>query len=68
MSEWLHSIPLYWATILGTLLFIAVIITVWRLPREYILAGALDNAGWRDLRIWATIICIIQIGLYWIFR
>ena len=68
MTEWLLSIPLYWATIIGILLFVGVIIVVWRLPRKYILSGALDQAGWRDLRIWATVICLIQIGLYLIFR
>ncbi|OPX22923.1 MAG: hypothetical protein B1H03_03145 [Planctomycetales bacterium 4484_113] len=68
MSEWLHSIPLYWAEVIGVLLFLAVIVFAWLMPREFVFGDALDQAGWRDLRIWATLICLIQIGLYLIFN
>ena len=68
MTEWFLSIPLYWAQVLAILLFLGIIVWVWLLPREYIYSGALDKAGWRDVRIWATIICLIQIVLYLIFN
>lgn len=64
MTEWLADVPLYWAKILGTIFFVSVIVWALKRPKEYIFKGAPDRKRWRDLRIWAAIILIVQILLY----
>lgn len=64
MSEWLHGIPLGWARVLAVILFGGTIVWAWFRPREYIFRGAPTQRRWRDLRIWATILMLIQIFLY----
>lgn len=60
----LQNIPLIWAKYIAGIFFIAMIVWVMVLPKEYIFKGAPDKKGWRDLRIWAAIILIVQIILY----
>ncbi len=64
MIEWLEDLPLYWAKIIGTLFFLLVIVWAFTRPKEYIFRGAPDGKAWRDLRIWAVVILIIQVFLY----
>lgn len=60
----LGNIPLVWAKYIATIFFVLMIVWSLFLPKEYILKGAPDRKGWRDLRIWAVIILIVQIILY----
>ena len=64
MAEWLRELPLYWAKIISTVFFMAV--TIWALmrPRAFIFSGAPNRKVWRDLRLWAVVILIVQIVLY----
>ena len=64
MNLWLESVPLYWAKILGTIFFLCVIVWALTRPRAYIYRGAPDTKRWRDLRIWAVIILMVQIVIY----
>jgi hypothetical protein len=67
MNEWLKSIPLYWGTVMAVAGFVAILVWAWFRPRDYIFRGAADRRWWRDLRIWATLLLILQIVLYLIF-
>ncbi len=67
MNSFWSNIPLFWGKVVAAIFFLSVIIWAWFRPKHYILAGAPDKKIWRDLRIWATILLIIQITLYFIF-
>jgi len=67
MIQWIIQLPLYWAKICAAVLFIIIIIVVWSLPRHFIYQGSPDGRKWRDLRIWATILILLQLVLYAIF-
>jgi hypothetical protein len=45
-------------------LFLIAGIAVWCLKRNYVYLGAPDEAPWRDLRIWATILLLPYIAIY----
>ncbi len=64
MMDWLARIPLYWGVVMGTVGFAGMIFWVWKRPRAFIFTGAPDNRSWRDLRIWATILLVLQIIIY----
>jgi hypothetical protein len=64
MFEWIHDLPLYCATILTVILFAAIILWAVTRPKDYIYSEAPDRKLWRDLRVWATLIMVIQIAIY----
>ena len=64
MIHWLESVPLYWAKIIGTLFFLSAIAWVLFRPKAYIYRGAPDKKAWRDLRVWAVVILVVQIIIY----
>lgn len=64
MYDWLKSIPLFWGKILAVAGFAIIILWAWLRPRGYILSGAPDRRWWRDLRIWTTLLLVMQIILY----
>ncbi len=67
MTNLLSQIPLSWVTVMILAIFLALIIWVWLIPKEYILASSPDKKIWRDLRIWATIAAVIEGCIYLIF-
>ncbi|MEM7078635.1 MAG: hypothetical protein AAF513_08410 [Pseudomonadota bacterium] len=66
MAFW-SSMPEIWANYLSILGFVLLLLLVWRIPRHLIFSGAPDQARWRDIRIWATVLIAIQIVLYTLF-
>lgn len=62
------DLPIVWANYLSMAGFVLLGALVWLVPRETIFADAKDHAGWRDFRWWATVLIIIQIGIYTIFN
>ena len=64
MIDWLNSVPLFWAKVIAVATYVSIVIWAWLRPKSFIFQGAPDNRGWRDLRIWATVIMVIQIALY----
>lgn len=64
MAEWLADLPLYWAKIMGTVFFVYVIIWALTRPKDYIFQGASNRRIWRDLRLWAVVILLVQIIIY----
>lgn len=67
MVEIFNSLPLFYAKIIAILIFLFILIVAWLLPYEFIMLGAPDKKRWRDLRLWATLLTIIQIVIYYIF-
>ncbi|MFW5861465.1 MAG: hypothetical protein ACOCWZ_04375 [Spirochaetota bacterium] len=67
MIDFIHSLPLWTAKIGAAVIFGGILLMAWVLPRGFIYQGAPDNSNWRDLRIWATLLILIQLGLYAIF-
>jgi len=61
------DLPVVWANYISIAGFVFLAVLVWAIPRELIYADATDQARWRDIRIWATILIIVQILLYIFF-
>ena len=64
MMEMLETLPVAWANYLSIAGFLFLGLVVWRIPRRLIYQGAADNARWRDIRIWATVLIFVQLILY----
>ncbi len=68
MNEFFQSLDVVWANYLSMLGFVFLLVIVWLIPRRLIYAGAPDQARWRDIRIWATVLIGIQLTLYAVFN
>ncbi len=64
MIESLKSIPIGTVKIIGAIFFLIVMFWAVTRPKAYIFRGAPDQSAWRDLRIWAVIVLLVQIYLY----
>ena len=64
MMQWLYSLPLWWAKVVTVVLFGGILVWVWFVPNSFIFRGAPDKKRWRDVRIWATVLMLIQIAIY----
>jgi hypothetical protein len=67
MVDWLAGLPLWWGKVIATLCFVGVAVWAWLRPRDYIYNDAPDNHRWRDLRVWASVLMVIQILIYMSF-
>ena len=61
------ELPVAWANYLSMAGFAFLALFVWLIPRRLILSEAPDASRWRDIRVWATALIVLQIGLYAIF-
>ena len=59
--------PVVWANYLSMLGFALLAVLVWLIPRERVMQEAPDDARWRDLRLWASVLIAVQVGLYAFF-
>ena len=66
MFDFIHTWPLWYAKIGAAVLFLIILIAAWMIPRDFIFQGAPDEKPWRDLRIWATLLIVLQ-GIIYIF-
>ncbi len=64
MIDWLAELSLVWGKVIAVIAFVGIAVWAWRRPRSFIFQGAPDNRGWRDLRVWATILIAVQIVVY----
>ena len=64
LAEWL---PAIWANYLSIAGFVLLALLVWRIPRHLVFEDAPDQARWRDIRLWATVLIGFQIALYSFF-
>ncbi|MEW6527988.1 MAG: hypothetical protein AB1444_15130 [Spirochaetota bacterium] len=67
MAEILYSLPLWNAKIVAMIIFACMLVVAWLLPYDFIIKGAPDRKRWRDLRLWATLLTIVQLVIYYIF-
>ena len=65
IDAWLGSLPMWIAIACAVGLYVIALIWTWLLPREFIFRGAPDQKEWRDLRIWATVVILPYIAVYW---
>jgi|YelNatPaOPRAMG01_1025707.scaffolds.fasta_scaffold00031_33 hypothetical protein len=65
--DWLAGLSMDQVKLLVMALFAVVIGWVWSLPSRYIYRGAPDRKGWRNLKLWATFVVLLQAFLYWTF-
>ena len=61
------ELPVAWANYISIAGFLFLGVLVWSIPRRLIFMDAKDEAPWRDIRIWATVLIIIQLILYLVF-
>ncbi len=69
IDKWLGALPMSVAMICCIGLFVAALIWVWCLKRDFVFRGAPGHEWWRDLRLWATFVVIPYITVYlWLGR
>ncbi len=61
------SLPVAWANYLSIAGFGFLLILVWLIPKRAILTDAASPSRWRDIRVWATGLIVLQITLYLTF-
>lgn len=64
----MHDLPIGLVTLFAMALFASIGIACWTLGREQAFMDAPDRNRWRDLRIWATLIVLVQLGLYYLLQ
>ena len=62
--QWTSSFPLWGIKGCFFLFFLLIFLLVIRQKKSFVYQGAPDQAKWRDLRIWAGGILLLQMGLY----
>lgn len=62
-----NGLPLWWAKVFALLIFAAAVAMVWLLPKAYVYAEGGQLPWQKDLRIWASLLLLVQLGLYWVF-
>lgn len=67
MIDLIGQLPLWSAKVGAILLFGGILVLVWLLPRHYVYAEGEVGSRWKDLRLWATLLLLIQLLLYWLF-
>ncbi len=61
------ELPVAWANYLSMGGFVLLGVLVWLIPRKLIFQGAPEASLWRDIRWWATVLIMVQLGLYAVF-
>ena len=67
MADWLADLPVWWANVITVVLFIAIALACFLVPRRALMEDAPDQARWRDIRWWALALIIVQLGIYSLF-
>lgn len=65
--HWLSGVSPRWGAVLHAIGWVALVVWVFRLPREELLDDAPDRARWRDLRLWVLPLAVVQVALYFVF-
>ena len=64
----LTNLPLEWANYLSIIVFLCLFVLVWLIPQQAVYEDAPDQARWRDIRLWATLLIAVQLLLYAVFN
>jgi hypothetical protein len=65
LDRLLDSLPMWVAQACAISLFVLAGLFAWCLPRRFVYLGAPDHARWRDLRIWATLVLVPYVLIYY---
>lgn len=68
LNNWIQSLPIALANTITMVLFGLLLAILWSFPKRLIMRGAPDQARWRDLRIWGTLLIFVQLAIYAVFR
>ena len=63
----LSALPVAWANYLSIAGFLLLGVLVWLIPRKLVMREAPDDARWRDIRLWASVLIVVQLLIYAIF-
>jgi len=61
------DLPIAWANYISIAGFVFLGLLVWAIPKPLIYIDASDQAKWRDIRVWATVLIVFQVTLYMMF-
>ena len=67
MIQWLQSMPAEWGNYVSMLLFCSLAVLVWLIPINKITKGLATPKKWQDIRLWATVLIALQLGIYTLF-
>jgi hypothetical protein len=67
MLETLSHLPVAWANGITVVLFAGIAVCCFLIPRNRVIADAPTRAGWRDLRLWAVALIVVQLAIYVLF-
>ncbi|MEC7560184.1 MAG: hypothetical protein VYD03_02870 [Pseudomonadota bacterium] len=67
MIQWLQSMPAEWGNYASMLLFCGLAVLVWLIPINKISKGLSAPKKWQDIRLWATVLIALQLGIYTLF-
>jgi hypothetical protein len=69
MFNFIRTLPSSTPNVLAVILFAIIIFISWKMPKEYIYKGieGEKDSKLHDLRIWATVLLLLQSILYFIF-
>lgn len=67
MLETLSQLPVVWANGITVVLFIGIAVCCFLVPRNSVIADAPTRSGWRDLRLWAVALVVVQLAIYGLF-
>ena len=68
VQRWLPTLSTTWALVASIVLLLVTLVWSWFRSREFIFQGAIDQQSWRDLRVWATVLMLVMIVIYFIFK
>ena len=61
------DLPVVWANYISIAGFVFLGLLVWVITKPLIYIDASDQAKWRDIRVWATVLIVFQVTLYMMF-
>lgn len=47
--------------------FLLVLVGLWLLPRSLLDSEEATRVWWKNVRFWATVVCSVQILIYWVW-
>ena len=65
LDRWIDGLPPSAGRVCAVAVFVIAAICILSLKTDYIYLGAPDRARWRDLRIWALLVLIPYMAVYW---
>ncbi len=58
------DLPTWWANAISAVIFAGIAVGVFFVPRASLFRDAPDHSAWRDIRLWAVVLVIVQLAIY----